>query len=292
MADLYSSLQIHPGIGTLHWDFNNLRKFDHLKYVELICDNTAIYKQGSHSKSLAFEDWGKGPEDGLSHDPRNYQVAVVGVAPSKRKCKKKWVLNIRGIHCYYPDLPSGFAFYPENSCIYFSWQHTPTELLKKIILKREDGLVLYDGKNQSCVLYDDNQGQGLEPNMSYHYVVEMVYHNHRCDYDLEIEIDELFDSSRLQVASKVEEGQLHIHWNHNIDTSITNIGCRIIHGWWKRSSLLSNLFRSPSWVDFEQGHLQLKLPAKEKGQLKYQMAYLDYYGNVFYSNPEVVTGWT
>lgn len=291
MSDLYSALKIEPGIGTIRWDFNDLKNFKYLKYIELFANATSLYKQGSHLP-LNFED--KGEIDpklntpvGLPSQPMNFQLAVVGIAPTVRKCKKKWVLNIRGIQCLYLEAPFGFNVTAEHCCIYFEWQQTPTEILKEIILTRAgDGLVIYHGPNQECVVTDDNEGSGLAVNRQYAYTLEMIYSNYRTRQLIEVDLGKPFDASRLDITPQLVGNNLEIRWNPNVTTSITHIGCTVASRWLGKSLLLSKMLGFANWVELAEGCISV--PVSSSAPIEYQIFYQDCYSHIISTSPQIL----
>jgi hypothetical protein len=298
MSELYTAVKIEPAIGIIKWDFNDLRRFKYLKYIELFSNELSLYKQGGHL-ALTFEDngaWAAKENSGLVNapdSPRNFQLAVIGVAPTVSKCKKKWVLNIKGIKCIYPDVPEIFRYYAEPCCIFFDWERTPTDLLQEIILMRAgDGVVIYRGNNQSYSICDDNQGKGLEPNRKYAYTLEMVYGNYHTTRLLEIELAKNYDPARLEMTYDIENDHLQIKWNKQVKTALSHIGC--VMSKWRigTSRRLSQLFNRPNLTKFSHGALSLPVPSADA--VYYQMQFQDRYGHIFtgemqtiqYSSPE------
>lgn len=293
MADLFNAIKIEPGIGVVRWDFNDLKKFKYLKYIELFSNEMSLYKQGGHLP-LTFEDngeWATKENSGLAgsapDSPRNFQLAVIGVAPTASKCKKRWILNIKGIKCIYPDVPEGFRYHAEPCCIFFDWEPTASELLQEVILMRAgDGLVIYRGANRSCTLCDDNQGHGLEINRTYAYTLEMVYKNYRTTRLIEIALPPNPDPARIEMAYDIEDDQLRIQWNKQNATSIVQIGCSMSK-WRLGSSLkLSQLFQRPHWTPFTAGSLSVPVPAADT--VYYQVLFQDRFGHNFHSEMQTI----
>ena len=279
MGDLFATLKIEPGIGCIRWDFNNLKNFQYLKFLELSRGNKVIYKQGCHIPSIFFRDLGKNGQ-GLPLTPMDYRLEVNGVAPTARKCKKKWVLNIKGVKCYYPDLPYCFSVAAEHCCIYFEWEYSDTKLLREIIVRRAgDGLVLYQGNNMACTVLDDNRGQGLEQRRKYAYTIEMIYNNYRTSRLIEVALNR-FDPSRLELKTKIVGDDLKVTWNNTLETSISCIGWRELSSGWLPKSIKGILQRS-NWTDFAKGALKINLPGKNVREFYYQMLYQDCYGHTF-----------
>ncbi|HPY74973.1 MAG: hypothetical protein KBC30_04475 [Planctomycetes bacterium] len=285
MSHLFAALQIQPCIGGIKWDFTNIRNFKYFKYIELYQDDTILYKQGAHIANLTFEDFGKAnPENnkyiGLTDEAKNYRLAVVGVAPSTKKCKKKWTLNIKGIRCSYPDLPEDFAIYPEHCCIFFEWDEMDTDLLRQIIIRREDnGAILYQGTNQATSFCDDNNSRGLQVGQTYAYTIEMIYNNFYTTRTMEVTLDS-FDPVHLDFQTNLINDVLVITWNTNTSTSIELIG-------WQRAKSLSHFFQRPIWTEFQAGMITIPLPSSNK-DFAYQMLFHDQYGHNFATEPQVV----
>ncbi len=289
MSHLFAALQIDPSIGSIRWDFSEFKKLKNFKYIELYQDEQLLYKQGSHIPSLTFEDFGKWNEKqnaymGLISEPCNYRLAVVGVAPTARKCKKKWTLNIKGIQCFYPDVPECFSVAPEHCCIYFDWESSETPLLREIILRRAgDGEILYQGGNQGCTICDDNGGYGLEWNRNYRYTIEMFYNNYHTIKSFDVALDS-YDPSRLEIKSRTLGDVLEVTWNSELETSIVKIGWQRVAGKWLQKRFI-DMFKKPLWTDFEAGMIVIPLSGKE---FYYQMIYQDRYGHLFETDPQSV----
>lgn len=285
MANLFSALQIHSCIGGIKWDFSNIRNFKFFKYIELYQDETMLYKQGAHVPSLIFEDFGKeNPENnkfiGLNDEAKNYSLAIVGVAPTTKKCKKKWTLNIKGIHCSYPDLPANFDVYSEHCCIFFEWDEMETDLLRQITIRREnDGTVLYQGGNQATIFCDDNDGVGLQVGSTYSYTIEMFYSNFYTTKTIDITLD-IFDPIHLNFQTTIIDDVLQITWDNTKTTSISNIG-------WQRTKSFSHFFQRPIWTEFSAGTLMIPLPSTK--DFSYQLIFHDQYGHTFITEPQVIT---
>ena len=290
MSNLFSALKVEPDIGTIKWNFDEIKQFKFFKYIELIKDSKSLYKKGAHIENLEFEDCGDiNPKTneylGLENEPMNYQLAVVGVAPNTvRKYKKKWTLNIRGISCNYIDLPKYFTVIPEYSCIYFEWEECESGLLKEIIIKRlDDNSIIYQGKNESCMVLDDDDGNGLKQNEVYNYEVEMIYPNHKAVREFEVELND-FDITRLDIKTRVLGNVLEITWDNELETSITNIGWRRSRSQWR----LTGLFQKPVWTEFEAGMIAIPLPNVHK-DFYYQLTFHDRYNASFAAQPEQIS---
>jgi hypothetical protein len=293
MANLFSAIKIEPGIGMIKWDFNELRNFKYLKYIELYSKDQCLYKQGGHLPFLFFEDKGKLETQenvhlGLPDDqPQNFQLAIFGVAPITRKCKKKWVLSIKGIQCEYPDLPAAFSVISEHCCVYFDWDSSPTQFLKEIILTRsQDGFVLYQGPNLACSICDDNEKHGLELNRKYAYILELVYSSYRTSRIIEVEVGKEFDPRRLELASNATDESLCLHWNPEVKTSIDRVGCRVSKSRLGNSALIARFLKRITWANFSEGELRVQIPAATV--VYYQVFYQDSYGHVFGNAMQVI----
>jgi hypothetical protein len=143
-----------------------------------------------------------------------------------------------------------------------------------------DGLLIYQGSNQGCIVYDDNQGKGLDRNRKYAYTIEMIYNNYHTSRLIEVSMKEPFDPTRLELRNKVIGDILEITWNSEVETSITHIGWKRISSNWFRSSMKS-MFKKTTWNKFSKG--SMTIPINYSGNFCYKIGYKDCYGHIFYT---------
>ncbi|WP_372371396.1 hypothetical protein [Candidatus Uabimicrobium sp. HlEnr_7] len=279
MKDLFSAINIKPKTGAICWDFNELKKYTFFQSVELFFNNNTLFHQENSENSLVFEDWGQSlnvdKKIGLPEKSMSFELAVVGIAPIKRKCKKKWTLSIKGIKCYYSNLPYQFNVFREYSSIYFQWEKMPTQLLEEVVLERlSDNRVIYSGINEDVSIVDDNDGYGLESQKNYQYIVKLKYKNHQTLKKIDVYLED-FDENRLSINQKqVSENTLAISWNCSIDTSITHIGwCKALQ------SFVPKFLKRYHFVDFSVGKINIPMQSQD---INYELVYKDCYNNIFY----------
>lgn len=190
-------------------------------------------------------------------------------------------MNVKGVRCYYADVPACLAITSEYSCVYFEWEYLETPFLKEIILRRAgDGVIIYQGPNQGCIVYDDNQGKGLERGRKYAYTIEMIYSNYHTSRLLEVSMNEEFDPARLELKSRMIGDILEITWNPEVETSITHIG-------WKRTTrkwFIKKMFTKTSWSEFSKGIMTISVNSLDN--FWYEIGYQDCYGHTFYTQPQ------
>ncbi|BBM88084.1 protein kinase domain-containing protein [Candidatus Uabimicrobium amorphum] len=279
MKDLFSAIKIQPKTGAIYWDFSELKRYTFFQSVELFLNNKSLFHQENTDGSLIFEDWGQsvkaGKTIGLPEKSMNFELAVVGIAPIKRKCKKKWTLSIKGIKCYYSNLPYQFNVFREYSTIYFQWEKMPTELLEEVVLERlSDNRVIYSGINEEVYIVDDNDGYGLESHTSYQYIMKLKYKNHQTLKKIEVLLED-FDEDRLNIIEEqISDSTLQISWDSELDTSITHIG-------WGKSlqSFVPKFLKRYHFVDFAQGKINIPIQPQD---MSYELVYKDCYNNIFY----------
>lgn len=279
MKDLFSAIKIQPKTGAIHWDFSELKRYTFFQSVELFLNNKSLFHQENSNGSLTFEDWGQngkgGKNIGLPEKSMNFELAVVGIAPIKRKCKKKWTLSIKGIKCYYSNLPYQFNVFREYSSIYFQWEKMPTELLEEVVLERlSDNRVIYSGINEEVYIVDDNDGYGLEAHTSYQYIMKLKYKNHQTLKKIEVLLED-FDEDRLNITEEqISDTTLKISWDSELDTSITHIGwCKSLQ------SFVPKFLKRYHFVDFAQGKINIPIQPQD---MSYELVYKDCYNNIFY----------
>lgn len=289
LSELVQLVQPEAGIGSIRWDYKNYKKFKYLKYIELYRNGNSIDKKGNHLPNLTFEDFGDlvGQDyQGLPATELSYELDIVGVAPTGPKCKRKWSLKLRGLQCDYANQPEGFTVSPEYGCIYFGWNTTPTPLLQQICLRRNDtNTLLYQGINQPAWICDDDDEQGLNPDSSYSYTLEMIYRNHRTSCELEVSLENP-DLTRLNFQRKIIANVLEITWDSDIPSSLTQIGWKRIPSQWFKKTL-GNLFQKTVWIPYAAG--MLVIPLSSSKEFYYQLVYQDRYGHTLEAEAEQVT---
>ncbi len=284
MKKLFQAIEIKDGIGSLHWNFEKLKQFPYLKKIELYQKENQkekkIYEQEQSEAPFIFLDEGSSTREkplGLSNNPVDFELAVIGEAPSARKCKKKWTLSLKGIQCQYPDLPENFSASPEHCCVFLSWSETPTSFLEEIIVtSTHDGRVIYKGPNQQFCHCDD-EGRGSFEEVSY--LIEMQYRNHKTSRFVKVYWED-FSLNRLEVEElRLDNRELEVCWNPQVPTSITHLG-------WKKNKGkgLFTRFIKPNFTELKAG--QLVVPLEEK-DTTYCLIFRDRHGHIFQREREV-----
>lgn len=280
MNKLFSAIKIQPAIGTIEWDFRKLKKYTFFNNVELFLNGQSIFlKNNDDEEKLLLQDQGQFvneslEEIGLPFKAMNFELAVVGLAPIVRKCKKKWVLSVEKVKCYYNDLPYNFKVFREYSRIYFQWEKMATNFLEEITIERlSDQRIIYSGPNQTKSVFDDYK---LDAETHNQYVVKLKYKNHQTFKKIDILLDN-FDENRLNIKEEIFENSILISWGNNLNTSITSIGwCKILQ------SLVPKFLKRYHFVNFTDGNLNIPIQSKN---MSYELVYKDCYDNIFYGAP-------